>query len=256
MCTLFAANMRDAGVLRIDHVMGLARQFLVPDGAGAAEGAYLRYPFDGLAAALRQESQRARCMVIGEDLGTVQDELREALARSHVLSYRVLWFERDGAKFRAPRSWPVLAAACVSTHDLPPVAAWWSGADIVEQAALGRVSSSEAAAGVAQRDRDRLALAQVVAAEGDATLATGEATPDDIVVALHEHAARAPSVLLLVQADDLAGAVTSVNVPGTDRERPNWRYRLPVTVDGLFATAIARRLLPVLRAVRGTSSDA
>ena len=142
---LLAANMRHAGALRIDHVMGLSRLFWVPGGATAAAGAYVRYPFDALLGTLALASARARCLVVGEDLGTVPDGLRERLADAAVLSYRVLWFERDGDAFIAPSQWPAQAAACVSTHDLPTIAGWWTGADIDEREALGLLSKADAA---------------------------------------------------------------------------------------------------------------
>ncbi len=134
---LIAANARHAGALRIDHVMGLARLFWVPDGATANEGAYVRYPLDDLLGALALESHRARCLVVGEDLGTVAEGFRERLDAADVLSYRVLWFERDGETFREPRRYPAKAAACVSTHDLPTIRGWWNGVDIDERRALG-----------------------------------------------------------------------------------------------------------------------
>jgi len=125
---LLAANMRHAGALRIDHVMGLTRLFWIPEGAAPVDGAYVRYPLEALLRVLATESVRARCLVVGEDLGTVPEGLRERLAAADVLSYRVLWFERQGSAFVAPERYPPKAAACVSTHDLPTIAGWWSGA--------------------------------------------------------------------------------------------------------------------------------
>ncbi len=150
---LVAANARHAGALRIDHVMGLARLFWVPDGATATEGAYVRYPFDDLLGALALESARARCLIVGEDLGTVEEGLRERLSAADVLSYRVLWFERDGPHFRAPQRYPVKAAACISTHDLPTIRGWRHGADIEERRALGLASDEETATALDCEDR-------------------------------------------------------------------------------------------------------
>ncbi len=114
------ANMRGAGAIRIDHVMMLMRLFWIPAAGTPRDGSYVAYPVDELMAILALESQRHRCLVIGEDLGTVPDAMREAMRRCGVQSYRLLYFEReaDGA-FRAPASWPREAVVAVSTHDLP-----------------------------------------------------------------------------------------------------------------------------------------
>jgi glycogen operon protein len=122
---LVAANMRHAGALRIDHVMALYRLFWIPEGATARDGAYIRYPFEQLLNVVARESVAARCLVVGEDLGTVPDGLRARLAEANVLSYRVVWFERDDTGFIDPARYPPQAAACVATHDLPTIAGWW-----------------------------------------------------------------------------------------------------------------------------------
>ena len=157
---LYAANMRHAGALRIDHVMGLARQFWVPEGASGADGAYVDFPFDDLLAVLALESERARCLVIGEDLGSVPEGFRERLWQAGAFSYRVLPFERDASGFTPPQAWPRPAMACVATHDLPPLAGWWDGADIAERLELGLMTPEEAEAARAARADDRQALAR------------------------------------------------------------------------------------------------
>ncbi len=129
---LLRANMRHAGALRIDHAMGLARLFLVPDGAAGREGAYVAYDLAEQLGVLALESQRARCLVIGEDLGTVPEGFRERMDAAEILSYRVLWLECDEKGFRRPQDYPVKAAACVGTHDLPTLAGWWEATDIAE----------------------------------------------------------------------------------------------------------------------------
>jgi 4-alpha-glucanotransferase len=234
---LLAANMRHAGALRIDHVMGLSRLFWVPGGASAAAGAYVRYPFDALMAALALESARARCLVVGEDLGTVPEGLRERLADAAVLSYRVLWFEREGDDFVAPSQWPAQAAACVSTHDLPTIAGWWTGADIDEREALGLLTAAAAAAARVERQAAKDALASALRRAGIGLDATA---PYDAAVAgaIHRFVGDSASALALLQADDLAGETIALNLPGTDRERANWRRRLAVDVDALWQTEV------------------
>jgi glycogen operon protein len=240
---LLAANMRHAGALRIDHVMGLARLFWVPEGARAGDGAYVAYPFDDLLAVLALESHRARCLVVGEDLGTVPEGLRDRLAAADVLSYRVLWFERDGDGFRAPADYPVKAAACVSTHDLPTIAGWWSGADIDEKTSLGLLTAEAALAARAARAADRKALVAALAREappGEAPLDPAAPHDASVTAAVHRFVAATPAEFVLFQADDLAGETTAQNLPGTDRERPNWRRRTSVVAARLWDTRAGR----------------
>ncbi len=155
---LIAANMRHAGMLRIDHAMGLTRLFVVPDGAPPAEGAYLAYPVDDLLGHLALESQRHGCMVVGEDLGTVPEGFRDRMTRADILGMRVLWFERRGADFLPPALYPPLSVACVATHDLPTLAGWWSGADIAERLSLGLVSLEDAHDEIGERLSEKRAL--------------------------------------------------------------------------------------------------
>jgi glycogen operon protein len=230
---LLRANMRHAGGLRIDHAMGLARLFWVPEGARGADGTYVRYPFEDLLGQLALESARARALVIGEDLGTVPPGLREAMHDNDILSYRVLLLEREGRGFKPRTSYPSRAVACVSTHDLPTFAGWLSGADIDERAALGQSQQPETEH--ADRAQEVSALRQ--------TLATHE----DLTAAAHGFVAKTPADLVYVQADDLAGELQAVNLPGTDRERPNWRRRLDLPLDQIFENPLASRILASLQ---------
>jgi glycogen operon protein len=247
---LLRANMRHAAALRIDHVLGLRRLFLVPQGAKGRDGAYLAYPFRDMLGQITLESRRARCLVVGEDLGTVPEGMGDALQSANVLSYRVLWFERREDRFIPPAEWPARAAACVSTHDLPTLAGFWTGADLAERAGLGLLADLPAA--MADRARDRAALCDLLAAEGLLPDGADAGTPldDALAAAVHALVARTPAGLMLVQAEDLAGEPIAVNLPGTDRERPNWRRRLPVAVETLAALPRARALLDTLRRLR------
>jgi glycogen operon protein len=247
---LIRANMRHAAALRIDHVLGLRRLFLVPEGARGSEGAYLTYPMEEMIGQIALESQRARCLVIGEDLGTVPEGMGAALQSAAILSYRVLWFERHGPRFNPPAAYPPRAAACVSTHDLPTLAGYWSGEDIAERVTLGLMRDETAAR--AERAADRAAMLDLLAAEG---LLPDGATPDApmddaLAAAIHALVARTPSSLVLVQAEDLAGEMVAVNLPGTNTERPNWRRRLPMPAAPLLDLPRARAVLARLRELR------
>ena len=248
--TLIAANMRHAGMLRIDHVMGLQRLFWVPDGAKTSDGAYVAYPREALLAELALESHAARCMVVGEDLGTVPDGFREALNRHNVLSYRVLWFEREGAGFKAPEAYPADAVACVATHDLATLAGWWAGADLKEQAELGRIDDLAAAS--AARDAERAALVARLHASGHLKEAPDFAAPmtPELAAAIHAFVAATPALLAFAQADDLCAETMAVNLPGTDRERPNWRRRMHTPVESLFTGEMAATILAAIAAAR------
>ena len=252
MADLFARNMRNAGALRIDHVMGLARQFWVPDGASGDEGAYVAYPLQDLLGELSLESARSGCLIVGEDLGTVPTGLRETLSQARVLSYRVLSFEREADGLKPPQAYPELACACVSTHDLAPLAGWWAARDVEERRSLGLMSPEEADEAVAERRRDKLDL---IAALYGAGLAMAGQEPDgplsaDLATAIHRFIARTPSIMALAQVDDLAGEEVGVNLPGTDMERPNWRRRVSQPVEQLFGGEVASRILDALRVER------
>ena len=135
--SLLCANMRHAGALRIDHVMGWQRQFLIPTGASPVDGAYVQFPREELLAVAALESHRHRCLLIGEDLGTVPDGFRERMAEANVLSCRVFSFERDRDRFRRPGEYPRLASVFASTHDLATLAGFWCLDDIAAKANLG-----------------------------------------------------------------------------------------------------------------------
>lgn len=247
---LLAANMRHAGALRVDHAMGLQRLFWVPDGASARDGAYVAYRPDEQFQILALESQRAGCAVIGEDLGTVPEGFRDRMASTGVMSCRVLWLERDGPAFRSPGQYPAGAAACVGTHDLPTLAGWWEASDIDEVVRLGTLSAPEAAEARAGREAEKRALAEAMARD---KLALDAAGPFDasVAAAVHGWLAASPSELMLVQADDLAGERERLNLPGTDRERPNWRRKLSAGVETLLGLAEAQAILAAVSARRG-----
>jgi 4-alpha-glucanotransferase len=208
------ATMAGGGGLRIDHVMGLFRLWWVPSDIVATEGAYIRYPAEDLLDIVALESHRAQAIVVGEDLGTVEDGVRETLAEHGILSYRLLWFEED-----APATWPEKAMAAITTHDLPTVAGLWTGTDLDDQRRYGVGSEEELLAG-----RTGL-LAKLKGVRKSAR-------PDAAVSRAHELLGQAPCLLLSATLDDAVGEQRRPNLPGTT-DRPNWSIPLPVLVEDL-----------------------
>ena len=230
---LLAANMRHAGALRIDHAMGLQRLFWVPDGARGADGAYVTYDLERNLADVALESHRAKCLVIGEDLGTVPEGFRERLDAADILSYRVLFFERQGLRFQRPHEYPVKAVACVATHDLATLKGWWAGADYTERAALGLISADDAARNAGDRSAERRELADALGIGTDG----GETAPAGLAEAAHGYVAATPCLLAVAQAEDLVGEAVAVNLPGTSHQRPNWQRKLAPDVTEIYRVA-------------------
>lgn len=244
MRRVIAANMRHAAALRIDHVLGFARQFWVPQGAEGRFGAYVRFPLDALIAVTALESQRNRCMVVGEDLGTVPDGLRDKLAAAQILSYRVLWFEREGLGFKPAEAYPARALACLASHDLPTFLGWRKGRDIEIAQAVGQLAPAQVPVRMAERTEEKRLLDQRVGYRGDDSTAASAAT--------HGFVAGTSAQVMLAQADDLAGETDPLNVPGTDREWPNWRRRVHVPVEKLTEAALARAIIAAVKQERET----
>lgn len=235
------ANARHTGALRIDHIIGWQRQFWIPAGKSPAEGAYVRFPFDVLARLAALVSHRHRCLIIGEDLGTVPEGFRPKMQACGMLSCRVIWFERDGDRIRKPSDYPNDALASITTHDLPTVRGFWRAQDIAWRERLGIEPDAQAARD--DRERDKALLVQALR---DAGVLNEEATPDAIVAALHRFLARTNSALALVQLEDLAGLSEQPNLPGTIHDHPNWRRRLPLAIEDLLERDETRDLLRMI----------
>ena len=243
---VLAANMRHAGILRVDHILGYMRQFWVPAGAAGKDGAYVSFPLDVLLAITAIESERAQCTIIGEDLGTVPDGLRERMAGANILSYRVLWFEKDGERFRPPNRYPPLSVSCLSSHDLPTLIGWRRGRDIEIQRETGRLQPAELTAALEARRGEARSLTEAMEQAG---LQVGE-TDADVMAGAHELIAQTPSALVFIQADDLFAETEPLNVPGTDRERPNWRRRQSASIDTLPDRDLARHVTAAVKRAR------
>jgi 4-alpha-glucanotransferase len=224
----FRSALRHAGGLRVDHVMGLFRLFWIPEGEGPDRGTYVRYCASELLDILALESHRARAFVVGEDLGTVEEEVRRDLAERNVLSYRLLWFEPT-----PPERFPEQALAAVTTHDLPTVAGVWTRSDLDDQRSAGMSPNEEGEAAV----RDRLRSAAGVE-EG--------APVDEVVVEAYRALAAAPSQVLVATLEDAVGEARRPNMPGTVDEWPNWSVPLAVPLEELVSSDQADRIASVL----------
>jgi 4-alpha-glucanotransferase len=230
LATLRAA-LAHAGGVRIDHIMGLMRLWLVPRGAPASEGAYLAYPLEDLLRLLALESHRHGAVVIGEDLGTVPPGFRARLRRAGIAGMDVMWFERTRLTYRKPTRWRRDAVAMTTTHDLPTVAGWWSGQDIRTRRALGLGAAGEEA----ERRQDRGRLWRAFTAAGTAQGAPPPVDrPAAAVDAALGYVAQSPAPLMLAPLEDLLALEAQPNLPGTIDEHPNWRRRLAPAAKDLF----------------------
>ena len=228
---LVVANKRHAGAIRIDHAFQLQRLFLIPSGFAAAEGVYVNYPFEAMLAVLRLESHRSRSLVIAEDLGTAPEGFSDAIMQAGLLSYRVLWFERekDGV-LTPPADYPRSALATFSTHDLPTFRGWWRGLDIDLRESLGLFDRGLADAERAARRADVLQFTDALAAENLLPNGLPEEPP---LEAMMRFLARTPSALVGIQLEDAAGELNQANLPGPDVGHPNWRRRLDAEIGAL-----------------------
>lgn len=232
---LLRANMARGGGIRIDHIIGFQHLWVLPEGGSSTEGGYLRQPLQDLLRLTALESWRHRCIVIGEDLGTVPAGLRDILAARGVLGIDVLLFTRDAhGDFLAPARWRSNAVATTTTHDLPPLAGWREGQDLAELA--------QAHAWTREQREQRLAERQAEVAKLDKAVA--HATPS--AHGYMEFLAQTPSPLVLVPLEDALGLKDQPNLPGTVDSHPNWQHRMPENTKEL--------LQPLLQSI-GTSME-
>jgi 4-alpha-glucanotransferase len=222
------AVLRHAGGVRIDHVMGLWRLFWIPRGRDADEGAYVRYRADEMLAVVAIESQRARAIIVGEDLGTVEDGVREEMTARHILSCCLLWFD-----MRHPSQYPAGALTSVTTHDLPTIAGLWTGADLDEQRRLGLAVSEEDMRQVRERVAERACIP-----EG--------AAPDEVVERTYVLLGEAPSAIVMATLEDALAVSERPNIPGTTTERANWAIALPGGLEAVERAALPRRIAAAL----------
>jgi 4-alpha-glucanotransferase len=249
---LVRANMRHAGGLRIDHVMGLQRLYCIPQGMPASKGAYVSYPHDDLVGILALESHRHRCFVVGEDLGTLPAGFRERMKEANILSYRVLFFEQDSeaGQFLSAEQYPRLAVAVAGSHDLPTLRGWLGGQDIELKKSLGLYSDPvEAASQLAMRERERAGVLATLQLTSDVA-----AAQDDFSEAVHRFLGRTNCVLAITQLDDLLDEDRPVNVPATSTEHPNWRRKYSFAIEDIVTDHPAWELIEALKVQRSPTA--
>ncbi|WP_426578085.1 4-alpha-glucanotransferase [Xenorhabdus stockiae] len=256
---LLRSNMRHCGALRIDHVMALLRLWWIPQGETAAQGVYVHYPVDDLLAILALESQRHCCMVIGEDLGIVPEEIVGKLRDRGIYSYKVFYFERDGqGEFKPPEKYQTQAMATITTHDLPTLCGFWQSGDLKLGESIGLYPDKALLTELYnEREHCKQKLLQSLNHHGYLSESENIANtltplqpktsssqiPTSVNQGIHYYLASCTSALLGLQPEDWLGMENPVNVPGTTMEYPNWRRKLTVTLEDMFKNTDINNLL-------------
>ncbi|MGH7621970.1 MAG: 4-alpha-glucanotransferase, partial [Gemmatimonadaceae bacterium] len=235
--SLIRATLRHSGALRIDHVLGLFRQFWIPAGMPGRLGAYVRFPTDDLMGILALESARHHAVIVGEDLGTVPPEVPGTLERWGILSSRVMYFEREAdGRFLPASSYPRLSLTTADTHDMATITGFWTGRDIELQRMAGLIESEAgAAAARAHREQERRFLVERLVAEGALKAADADAPSNaELRGAVHRFLCSTPAALVGVYLEDLVGEREPVNLPGVCADIfRSWTRRLSHTLESL-----------------------
>lgn len=231
---ILSHTMRHAGVVRIDHVLGLNRSFWIPD--CGAPGGYITQPFQSLLAIIKIEAARAETLVIGEDLGLVPDGFRDAMRENGFYGYSVLQYEKKGDGFRHPNQGPAQVLSCFATHDTPTLRGYEAGRDIAWWQKLGWTDQAQSDDTTAQRARDVEALRQI-----------GSNTADiDLADAVIDGLAKSPAAMVSVQLDDVLDHVEAQNLPGTIHEHPNWRRKYAISLEDLAQDARLQAIADIM----------
>ena len=254
---LLRTNMRHAGGLRIDHAMALQRLYWIPRGGTPRDGGYVRYPTDDLIGLIALESHRNRCLVVGEDLGTVPHGFRQRMAEAQILSYKVLLLEEEekGRGFVKRSSYQRLALSTASSHDLPTLRGWWEEIDLDLRERLGFIAPENAAKTRAKRDTDRGAMLELFREEG---LLEGKSWPvtEEFIDAAHRFLARTSSVLMMAQLEDILEEAEQVNLPASMPDQyPSWGRRSTATLEKLASDPRLARLAAICKEERGTGAN-
>ncbi|MBQ8870270.1 MAG: 4-alpha-glucanotransferase [Alphaproteobacteria bacterium] len=257
---ILRANMAYAGALRIDHVMGLMRLFMIPDNKD--EGTYIHYNFDDMLGLLALESHLHQCSIVGESIGNVPEGFLDKLKEYNLYAISVIWAERwneGNGDFKMSKDYPFDAFVSVGTHDMTPLKMWWFGYDIELMRSLNLSTDEDKFNAYKRRERDRFKLLDALDFNGvwpqdnlrKSNYLYGEGYPEGIVEAVHKLVAKAPSKVMMMQLEDIMGVDKLQNLPGTDREQyPNWRLRLPVDLEDLETLPEYERNVKAIKSVR------
>ena len=250
---LLRENMRLYGVLRIDHVMALCRLWWVLNGKTADFGAYVHYDAEVMFAILALESRRNRCVIIGEDLGTVPDEARHLLNRYQVFSYKVMYFSKGWNGFQLPEEYPEQAITVISTHDVAPLAGYWTGKDLDTMFKLGTLPDAAAfQTALDEREHDKADLLDKLKETGclGADVQMPAKADKTLLAALHKYGALSRSKLYAVQLENLLGVIDNLNVPGVTEGYPNWAQKMPVSLEDFLQHRLMGGQLAIIDEVR------
>jgi 4-alpha-glucanotransferase len=252
-------NCRHGAALRIDHVMRFFRLYWIPDGMSATEGTYVRDRFEALLSILALESVREKVLIVGEDLGTVPDYVREVLQRFGILSYRLLYFEQDHTgRFRGPQEYPRDALVSATTHDLPTLAGFWLGRDIDERRDAGLLPDDasyqamrEDRARQRQKLLDLLTELKLLPEWFPRQAVQVPELTGELHNAIVGFLASTPSKLMVLNQEDLLKQAEQQNLPGTTYQYPNWRRKMKCTVEELWSSAEIQAFTVMFRAWLG-----
>lgn len=250
---LLRENMRLYGVLRIDHVMALCRLWWVLNGKTADFGAYVHYDAEVMFAILALESRRNRCVIIGEDLGTVPDQARYLLNRYQVFSYKVMYFSKGWNGFQLPEEYPEQAITVISTHDVAPLAGYWTGKDLDTMFKLGTLPDAAAfQTALDEREHDKADLLDKLKETGclGADVQMPAKADEILLAALHKYGALSRSKLYAVQLENLLGVIDNLNVPGVTEGYPNWAQKMPVSLEDFLQHRLMGGQLAIIDEVR------
>ena len=251
------SNMQYAGALRIDHILGLMRQYWVAPNMDASEGVYISFPLEDILRIIALESHRNQCIVIGEDLGTMPNGFSDIMAKAGLLSYKILFFEREeNNQFKPPENYVAQALNTVSTHDLPTLAGWWTGNDLAWRQKLKLYPNTQMAINDENtRTIDRQNLLNTLVDKGllnkdEISLVKTQVFPHALSIAVQKYLALAPCELQLISLEDMLELVEQVNIPGTINEHPNWLQKLPIKLDDLWQHKSVIAICKIMQQVR------
>jgi 4-alpha-glucanotransferase len=252
---LIRNNMRYFAALRLDHVMSLYRLWWVPRGLLSKDGTYVHYPLEDLIAIMALESERAECLVIGEDLGTVPEAMTIAMEHYRAYHYKVLLFEQEpSGKFKPPSAYVPTSLAVATTHDLPTLRGWWEEGDLTLRDRLDLYPSAEFKAQAhATRASERRELLLALVAENLWRWSPDQPLPaysPALSRAVHAYLALSQANIAMIQVEDLIGMGDPVNVPGTDTEYSNWQRKVTQDTADIFARADVHDILAAMNSAR------